>query len=239
MAETVDLFATSDNLYSIVVAGNMNPAIHHPRWYVETQLLSEDEANQAMAKFPGIETMNEVPAGALICSNVMSQFTFSDLRITCLENNWTILATSKDSYERSKRIAVGVFKVLHHTPVGAYGFNFSFHRSTKSKDIARHLAKLAETLPLGLKPVNSDSEPALASFRYHVRNRDCETVVVVEPSTRSNEKLFLGINFTHRVQATGLFDLAPMLEAGFSQDTHDAEVWLNRTSQQLDMSLGE
>ena len=42
MAEA-DPFATANDAYSIVVAGNMNPAIHHPAWYKLIKALSEEE----------------------------------------------------------------------------------------------------------------------------------------------------------------------------------------------------
>lgn len=226
MAET-DPFASSDNLYSIAVLGSMNPAIHHPRWYLATKLLSEPEVSEAEAlvQVPGGPT-GEVGPSALMCSGVLSQFTFGAFRIMCLQQSWNITTTERSSFERARHICSGVFDALPHTPVSAYGLNFAFHRETKFEDVGKYLAHLLETLPLGLSP-RKHAQASAASFRYHLKSGDDETIALVESSARSARKLFVGINARHQIREQGLFDLGPMLDRSFEVDLQDAESWLD------------
>ena len=87
MAE-VDSFASSDDLFSITVFGSMNPAIHHPRWYLPANLFNESEVSSAERAPKGSHAVDaaEPEPSALVCSNVFSQFTFGVLRIVCVQN---------------------------------------------------------------------------------------------------------------------------------------------------------
>src|SRR5712692_7798773 len=129
MAE-VDPFATATDTYSIVVAGSMNPAIHHPAWYKAIGALSDEELQTTGA----VVHVGSVPpaqfsAGAAICTPAISQFTAGRIRIACIVGQtWTIVTTDQNLWARIRDVAISVFEALGHTPVSAYGLNFTFHR---------------------------------------------------------------------------------------------------------------
>ena len=203
----------------------MNPAIHHPRWYLATKLLTESEVHAAEASVPANVQTGEVGPAALVCSSVVSQFTVGTLRIACLQGNWSITTVERSSFDRAD-ISGAVFEALPHTPISAYGLNFAFHRETRLPVVGDYLARLMESLPLGLV-CRSGRRRSSVSFRYHTKDESNETVAVIEPSVRGAHKLFVGVNITHQIKARGLFDLRPMLNQSFESDTQEAEVLLN------------
>jgi len=228
----VDPFATSDELYSILIAGSMNPAIHHPRWYLATNLLSESEVVEAESHSKeDSASEDEVGPSALWCTENFSQFTAGIFRVVCLQQNWSIMTTNRAAFDRARDICAGVFQTLHHTPVSAYGFNFAFHRETGSENVGRSLAAIAEKLPLGM--VSERGSNDFASFHYHSRRNGDELVVVVEPSIRASTKLFVGVNTTHQIKVQGLFDLGPMLLQSFAKDWREVEELADRAITQF------
>jgi hypothetical protein len=222
MAE-VDRFASSDDLYSITVNGSMNPAIHHPRWYVATKLLSEGEASAAES--PMIPVPQQPSPVALVSTSVFSQFSFGDFRIVCLGNQWSITTIQQPSFARARDLCSSVFELLPHTPVSGYSLSFAFHRATPLRDVGKYLATLAEKLPLGFKP-QAGSRPLSATFRYQLARDDGEVVAMVEPSRRTATKVFIAINSSYQITEKGLFDLRPKLENSFQRTIPDVEEWL-------------
>lgn len=241
MAEA-DAFASSDELYSITVSGSMNPAIHHPRWYLAAKLLSDTEVAAAeSAPRAQVDTSAEPNPNALACSNVFSQFTFTDLRIVCVQNELVIMTTDRKSLERARQICTQVFQALPHTPVSGYAYNFSFHRPTRLPSIGKLLARLAEALPLGLSVRGrdvKDLKDLSASFRYNFYSEGHDTTVVVEPSVRDPKKVFVGITESYQIRETGQFDLAPKLEQTFARDFADATGWLEEILTRIEQQVG-
>jgi len=232
MAE-VDRFGTSDELYSIVIVGSMNPAIHHPRWYLAAGLLSEAEvaAAESQGKSSSADAEGDIGPSTLFCSENFSQFTTGVFRIVCLQQNWTIMTKDRAAFDRARDICSGVFQTLPHTPVSAYGFNFAFHKETGSENVGGRLAIIAEKLPLGM--VSERGANDFASFHYHSRRNGNEMVIAVEPSIRGSAKLFVGVNTTHQIKVEGLFDLGPMLLQSFAKDRREAEELSDRAVSQF------
>src|SRR5579863_4907543 len=116
-----DSFSSPIDLISIVVAGNMNPAIHHPAWYKVVNALSDDElgstvltgGKESKPQFPLVPgaVMGQAINGP-ICTPALSQFTAGAIRIVCIEPSWTI-STYKDALlGRIREVATSVFDVL-------------------------------------------------------------------------------------------------------------------------------
>src|SRR5713101_3086957 len=99
---------------SIVVIGHMNPALHHPHWYKEIGAISEHRYNEAL------ETEN------LICTRPLSNFKAGPLTVTCELEKWQAIAEDETSSDELVNAASKVFIALYHTPITAFGFNFSF-----------------------------------------------------------------------------------------------------------------
>src|SRR6202030_1678960 len=105
----------SRELWSIVVIGLMNPAIHHPSWYQSMQLLDKQEvdyAGSASALVP------------IVLAPQIAQFAVQEFKIVCLSNRWEIQTQRPEAVDRILKVASRVFEILDHTPVNAFGFNF-------------------------------------------------------------------------------------------------------------------
>jgi hypothetical protein len=238
MAEA-DPFASSDDLYSITVSGSMNPAIHHPRWYLAARLLNESEvlSAESVPKQQAVDATEPSP-GALVCSNVFSQFTFGVLRIVCVQNEWVIMTIERASLDRARQICAQVFEALPHTPVSGYAYNFSFHRETQALDVGKLLAGLAESLPLGLSLRGRAAKGSSASFRYRFSEEGADTTAVVEPSVKDPKKLFVGITDNYQIREAGQFDLGPKLDRTLSRDSAAAVEWLDEILANIERQVG-
>src|ERR1700730_3850135 len=155
-----DPFWSSDNGYAIVVAGNMNPSIHHPAWYKLIGALSDEELGSALtgstspapAETPASQEgeVFEVASGLTVTTPGLAQFTAGKMRIACVGQSWTITTYEQALLSRICDVASSVFEALTHTPVSAYGINFNFHRKTNVGDTGARLAQIVDATPLAL-----------------------------------------------------------------------------------------
>ena len=97
-----------------------------------------------------------------------------------------------------------VFEALPHTPVSSYGLNFLFHRKTALGSVGPRLGTAVEGLRLGLFRLPQGSSSAKIHYTTSSGNRVVTTSV--EPSVRAQGMLYVGINFTYRIEAKGFFE---------------------------------
>jgi len=235
MAEA-DPFAAANEAYTIVIAGHMNPAIHHPAWYKLINALSQDELASTVAldesrqlteeafltKGPGLRP--STGAGVTICTPPFAQFTAGKMRITCIDESWTITTPDQNLFVRIRDIASTVFEALSHTPVSAYGLNFNFHRGTSVGNVGARLAQIIDGTQVGFPKGIQGSRSAKVG--YTVSDGARALNVSVEPSVRGNDMIFVGINAHHPiVLETGVhqFDLTPLLRDSTEKDLLDAQ----------------
>lgn len=108
------------NGIAVVGAGSFNPAIFHPLWFSENDLIPENEAEHARAN--------------LLVSPQLSAFTADWLAVqVTLEQ--AIFSTVEQGRESDLRdVAKGVFDLLPHTPTDALGINIDAHYRIESED---------------------------------------------------------------------------------------------------------
>src|SRR5439155_2419718 len=124
MAETTPAVRNSD-LYSIVVAGSMNPSIHHPYWYRQNGLISQEELDAAIS------------AEDTICLPPAAHFRISAIDLECILSRWELKTTDSQLLDRLLDIAAKVFGILEHTPVVAIGINLNSRRQVSVPDVSR------------------------------------------------------------------------------------------------------
>lgn len=92
----------------IVLVGSFNPAIFHPAWFARHGLLPEDEAHAARIDLVHPE---------------LTQFTAEWLSVQVNQSRLQ-LATALPPQELPLRdVAVGILRLLSHTPISAIGIN--------------------------------------------------------------------------------------------------------------------
>jgi len=242
MPET-DPFQSADSGYSITVAGNMNPAIHHPAWYKIIGALSDVEiaASGAVGDVKPVPEPTEPsdivqgglfvpsPTSGPVLTPAFTAFTAGKLRIVCVQQNWTISTYERETFTRACEVACNVFAALPQTPVSAYGFNFNFHRKVGTANVASRLAQLADAVAFDFLLDRQGDRSA--TLHYSLNEGPRTLNISLEPSVRGSQIVFVGINAHHPIVATAgtlfqQFDLEPLLRDHSSKDLPDAEAIL-------------
>jgi hypothetical protein len=108
--------ASSQPSYAVVVAGNMNPAIHHPSWYRSCALLSESDEDFS------------VKSRTIVLLPDFAQFTTPSLHINCTLEKWSVTANPLASPKLALEVTRGTFERLSETPITAFGLNVAVVR---------------------------------------------------------------------------------------------------------------
>lgn len=197
---------TGQNLYTIVIAGRMNPSIHHPTWYSANNLITDSENERALTD--------------LICLPPVSQFTTDSIAVQCEPTRWKIQTVGEGNTPRIVRIASEVFNRLDQTPVSAFGLNIDSHRLVEGIDVGSRLADLVSSLALGL-PALQDQATNSAKIQWTSSAGLTAVNVRLEPSPRDKEAVFVGLNYHHRIDPNSSgqhFDLGALVEEAAQTD---------------------
>lgn len=232
MAVPSDPFTEAENLCAIAISGAMNPAIHHPGWYRFIGAISSEEmelaATMPVQAIAG--AVVQIQANQAFCSVQFSQFTAGSLRVTCIPETWTILATDASGLDRIRDIADKVFAALTHTPISGYTISLFHHRRTSIEDVGVYLAQAIRSAPLGI--VRLESAEELAQLRYIARSAQRDLMVDLQPSARAKTMVYIGINAVHKLpvqqpaKQLQTFDLGPLLTEALAQARSDAQEWV-------------
>jgi hypothetical protein len=200
----------SPEFCSIVILGMMNPAIHHPSWYQSVKLIDEQERDSAVA-------------GQIVIMQQVSQFSTSDFSIICVPDRWEIQSRKFASMDRILALASRVFEILDHTPVGAFGYNFHFHRETLSRSVGNLLGRAIKELPLGLRGVGDAEGQVILTSSAENQKR----TVTIAQSPLGTNRLFMGFNYHYDLMGVrppgAHFDLTPVLTKPFKPDFEQSE----------------
>jgi len=104
---------------SIVLIGNLNPAIFHPSWFAVHNLLRPEEADAA--------TTNIVHPD-------VASFKTEWLEVNIVRERFQIGTIQESYYEALRDLAVGILGLLSHTPLRVMGINRDFHFDLVSED---------------------------------------------------------------------------------------------------------
>jgi len=214
---------TPRELYSIVVVGQMNPAIHHPAWYRSVNLLNDSERDAALA------------APGLLSSSQLSQFVAPDFTVNCAPNRWEIQAFRHDSLERILATAAAVFEALSHTPVNAFGFNFNVNKEVNVDGVGTTLGDALARLPIGIDRI--DGIKGEISLQW--QGKDHKNTLVVGQSPLGNNFVLIRFNTHHDIVGEkGYFDLTPMLRAEFGPAYKQAQGFIDSIAIGLEKMRG-
>jgi hypothetical protein len=192
--------------FSIVVAGSMNPPIHHPSWYGAVGILSQDEIKLAVSD-------KAVP---VVCTPPFSQFRFGGVTIRCLQDRWEIQSQDEGLLDRLLGIAGQTFDgKLPETPISAFGLNFHFVRPTGLSDVGMRLAELINSLPLGR---TGGDDSAVIAMTKTLPDKVCQETIAGVPEAREYLRVAYGIHHPIMAGAHAHFDLSPRLRAAFQAE---------------------
>src|SRR6516162_1641943 len=208
-----DMAKIPRDLYSIVVAGAMNPALHHPGWYKSQNFINQQEQDSAVTAQP------------LITTPQFSNFVAPEFTITCLPDRWEIQTVRSQAMDRILSVACSVFEALNHTPVGAYGFNFISNREVGVPKAGQTLAEALARLPFGF-PVAEDTEGEIS---FTAKGEKQKITLVISKSILGDNFASIRFNAHHEITAPKdtIFDLTPMLRRDFWPDFQRADAYFH------------
>src|ERR1035438_6023217 len=108
------------NAYSVLVAGLMNPSIHHPQWYRLIGAIDDDELDSSLKS----GTSGTTPIASRL------EFGSPSLTVMCQPNLWMIQSTDDSSWTRMLRVASLVFAKANNPTMTAYGLMAQRHIDT-------------------------------------------------------------------------------------------------------------
>lgn len=171
---------------SIVVLGFFNPAIFHPAWFAEQELISSEEATNAKV---------DIVAGEV------SAFSLEWLKVQVLRERFSAASLGSPSPDILRDFVLGMLTILNHTPVTMLGLNSDKHIDMGTEGSWHDFGHwLATPDPWG----NVLKHPGLRSLTMEgQRPDDYEGMirVKVEPSTRTKFGVYINVN-DHYVVST-------------------------------------
>jgi hypothetical protein len=165
--------------YSIVVVGAFNPVIVSPSWLVESELIRPNEGEQAEIE---------------VIHRQATSFSTEWFQLRVLPEQFVVESSDSSKLSLLRDLVTGIFKLLEHTPVTAFGFNGMRHYKMPSE---------AEYRNLGYHFAPKDkwkgiiSRPALRSMTEEGNRNDLTGQIdniTLEPSLRVQNGIYIREN---------------------------------------------
>lgn len=201
--------ASDREQFAIVVAGKMNPAIHHPAWYEHAGILRAEDVREAHM-------------APVICMQEFATFRTRQLEFVCERNRWSLATDQRDLIARIREIAGKVFARLDETPVSAFGFNFTYVREVPVADVGSTLA--AAVGPLGVGPVGDGVRAKIA----WVAPLENGAELNMKLSGLEGSEVLVDFNLHHQIRIAGHFNLAELIESSYDREHRLVEQQLGR-----------
>lgn len=203
---------------TVVVAGAMNPAIHHPYWYASCGILSNEEAKTA------------VSGGTPLLLPQIAQFRLGKLQIHCTPETWS--AGSPDAADKARvlDLAAKTFAKLSETPINAYGINR--RAELVAENVGGRLGELLfrKALDLSVRGMEPDFDAISVQYKLDslsIKDQprvDRTLTAKISRSRKEPNSFVVDFNGHHEIDMTqkfGHFDLDVMLRA--STDIEEKE----------------
>ena len=182
--------------HSLVVVGRHNPAIFFPDWFLRHNLIRPEEAEQAQAQG------DASPSQLRVVHPDITVLDFGWMNLQVNRERWVATASQPDSYEETRDLTLGTFRLLRHTPVKAVGINFGFHYELAEEDFAKFF-ELLKPNPMW-QGLFKDPLPVQLIFQEMAREGpyDGFTRFQIQPSTQVKNGVFIDINDHYQLDSS-------------------------------------
>ena len=164
---------------SLVLRGNFNPSIFQPAWLAKHGLVREEEATHAEIQ--------------IITPEVTMFKIAKDLSILVQQNQFQIDTLAPEAGLPLRDLALGIFRILEHTPISAMGLNRHMHFKMQSEGDWNTVGHMLAPKQLwsGLL-----QQPGTRSVVVEEKRSDSEgkLVVTVQPSEKVSPGVYVGVN---------------------------------------------
>jgi hypothetical protein len=211
VSPTVPLMNIQESMFSIVVVGEMNPAIHHPLWYSLTGLIDEEEKEVAIKR----------PIVIISAPVQMSQFETSKFTVICNQGAWEIRTSIAEQRNRIREITRKVFdEVLKYTPVRMFGFNFNREYNVGREGVGEVLGRLACRTGLDFCATN----PVSAEIKVVEVRGGARVSVLVKPGSEDTAvSVSTNVEYKREVAEFGFFDMQGFLGEEYEMRFQESE----------------
>jgi hypothetical protein len=169
----------------VVCTGSFNPKIFHPEWFVRYNLITEEEAASSV-----IHLLTEQIAHVEI-QNVILQ---------CVNDRLSLGTLDARRFDMMHDLFVGMFTLLPHTPITAIGINPAAHFPTNSESAWHQIGNsLAPKEDVWNELYEQPGMLNLTILAQRSGKHAGPTRIMVEPSARFKNGLFVGINYHYDV----------------------------------------
>jgi hypothetical protein len=163
---------------SVVLVGHFNPAIIHPAWMARYGLIRSQEAETAH-----IELVHPQVAA----------FKIGELRVMVQQDRFELETTALEAGPQLRDLALGIFRLLEHTPLKAMGLNRNMHFRLESEDAWHRIGHQLAPKDAweGLLEDAGTRNVTIAGRR---RGSEALFTVKAEPSVKVHPGVFVGTN---------------------------------------------
>jgi len=169
---------------SIVALGSFNPAIFHPIWFSNHNLIREQEAEKAK-----IEIMNQEVA-------IISTDWF-DLQVT--KDRFSVETVDPTKDRPIRDLVFGTFGILEHTPINMFGLNSNQHFKISSEDEWHGIGHFYAPKKSWHEIV---AEPGLRILLMEGKRENCSANKIrvrMEPSAKVSPGVFIHVNEHYQI----------------------------------------
>jgi len=197
---------------SIVLLGSFNPMIFQPAWFGTHGLIRK-------------EAVEGEPD--MIITSQISRFTTGEFELIVTQERFHVATVLSSYFDSLRDLVIGTFRLLSHTPILALGLNYDVHYKMPSEEswhqLGHQLAPKANWTILDKPGLRSMVMEGLRKDAYkgHIQ-------VKLEPSTRSQYGVFIGVNSEVRLGEGRLIavhpdylDCLPILWPGFLSESQE------------------
>jgi hypothetical protein len=165
--------------FSVVALGSFNPAIFQPHWFSGNSLIRREEAEAATVQ---------------IIHKDVSIFSTEWFSLQVTDDRFSVDTMDPTKSLPLRDLAAGTFRILEHTPIGAFGFNGYRHFRFPSEDewhtFGHHYAPKGSWTGI-------IANPGMRGLTIQGRREDCDAnsvQVKIEPSTKAHPGVFIHVN---------------------------------------------
>lgn len=168
-----------EDLVSIVLVGNFNPAIFQPAWFAAKELIRESEATGATVE---------------VIHPEIAQFRAGWLHISVTTTKF--VASTKDAAHRAplRDLVVSTFELLDQTPTSKLGLNRAMHVDLGNEDTWHALGHLVAPKQPWADILEKPGTRVLLMEGHRKDGRAGRTFVRVEPSQKFPHAAFIDVN---------------------------------------------
>jgi hypothetical protein len=191
---------------SVVVVGHMNPAIHHPAWYLAGGSLKPEESEAIAVR------------GGVVIVPQFARFETERWRIECSPDRWQISTLSGTAAAEVIEIACSTFERLCETPISAFGLNYD-HSGLLVPGTAP-FERLMSTLTLESYAVRQvafgRAMDPISSSGVTLRR---QLNAILEVKAEAPAVLHSNVHHDIELAQSGYFDLPPPLRTAYTDAT--------------------